>query len=159
LKPLIDREVIEKQLHKLIHKIETGQKWEVLQYYSLLHGEVNYLEREGIELILLYVLNAFKEYAENYDAIEPYVDQNLFSTFGTHLTTEPLKQEFLDLICTLVKNYKNKDYVFYTAYDQLVNSVTTEKKEKIRAYVVDNLSSYYYEKFYEGYKNGNFLPF
>jgi len=159
LKPQIDREIIEKQLQKLIHKIETGKKWEVLSYYSLLHEEVNYLNPEEIELILLYVLNAFKDYSEDEATIETYVDQNLFSTFGAHLTSDSLKQEFLNLICKLVSNYRNKDYVFYTAYDQLINSVTTEKKEEIKEYVLDYFGSNYSEKFYEGYNDGNFLPF
>jgi hypothetical protein len=159
LKPQIDREIIEKQLHKLIHKIETGKKWEVLLCYSLLHEEINYLKPDEIELILLYVLNAFKEYSNKMDSIDTYVSQKLFSTFGTHLSTDSLNQEFLNLICVLVKNYSKNDYVYYSAYDQLVNSVTAEKKEKIKEYVLENVSSYYHEKFYTGYDDGNFLPF
>jgi hypothetical protein len=159
LKPQIDRLIIENQLHKLIHKIETGKKWEVVSYYNLLHEEINYLKPDEIELILLYILNAFREYSEEKDSIEIYVNQKLFSTFGTHLNSDSLKHEFLNLICSLVRNYSNKDFVYYTAYDQLINSVNSEKKEKIKEYVLNNVSSYYHEKFYNGYDDGNFLPF
>jgi len=159
LKPNISREIIEKQLHKLIHKIETGKKWEVVLLYNLLHEEINYLKPDEIELILLYVLNAFREYSEQKDSIETYVNQKLFSTFGAHMNTDALKQEFLNLICSLVKNFSNKEYVFFAAYDQLINSVSTEKKEMIKEYVLENVSSYFHEKFYNGYDDGNFLPF
>lgn len=159
LKPQIDREIVEKQLHKLIHKIETGNKWEVLLYYSLLNEEINYLKPDEIELILLYVLNAFKEYSETKGFIDSYVNQNLFSTFGNHLITDSLKREFLNLICSLVQNHLKDEYVYYSAYDQLVNSVTAEKKVKIKEYVIENVNLYYQEKFYKGYDDGNFLPF
>lgn len=158
LKPQIDRDVIENQLQKLIFKIETGKKWEVIIYYNLLHEEINYLKSDEVELILLYILNAFKEYSEE-NFIENYVNKNLFSTFGAHLNSDSLNQEFLNLICSLVRNYSKKDYVYFTAYDQLINSVSSDKKEKIKEYVLNNVSSYFYEKFYQGYDDGNFLPF
>lgn len=159
LKSQIDREVVESQLHKIIHKIETGNKWEVLTYYNLLHEDINYLKGDEIELILLYVLNAFTEFADESDTIERYVNLKLFATFGTHLTTEPLKIEFLKLICSLVRNHTQKDYVYFIAYDQLIKSVTSEKKEKIKEYVLNNVSSYSHKKFYDGYSDGDFLPF
>lgn len=159
LKSQIDREIVERQLRKLIHKIETGERWEVLAYYDILHQEINYLNSEEIELILLYILNAFNEIAGDKEEIEKYNRLNLFSSLGTHLTTESIKLEFLKLICKLVRNHKNYPYQYYTAYDQLVNSVASDKKEKIKEYVLANESEYSYKPFYETYDTGDFLPF
>lgn len=124
-----------------------------------MHEEINYLEPHEIEFVLLYVLNAFSKDSEQQDSIETYVNQELFSTFGAYLNTDALEQEFLNLICSLVKNYSKKEHVYFTAYEQLVNSVSTEKKEKIKEYVLENVFIYYHQKFYEGYDDGNFLPF
>ena len=159
LKPQIDRTVIEKQLQKLIHKIETGERWEVIEYYKLLHEELNLLVDEDIEFIVLYVLNAFSESCKDSQYIENYSSKKLFTTFGTHLTTEAIKKEFLKLTCNIVKNFENKDYIYFTAYDQLINSVTADKKDKIKEFVMENVPSYYHKNFYNRYDDGNFLPF
>ena len=159
LKSQIDREVVEGQLRKLIIKIETGQRWEVLTYYDILHQEINYLNPEEIELILLYVLNAFIELANDKDEIIRYNRLNLFSSFGTHLTKESIKLEFLKLIYKLVYSYENDWYEYLTAYDQLINSVASDKKDKIEENVKSNVSKYFYEPFYEKYNSGEFVPF
>lgn len=159
LKPQVDRDIIVSQLHKLIHKIETGNKWEVLYYYSTLYEEINYLKLEDIELILLYLLNAFIEYSNN-NSIDLYVKQKLFSTFGNYLTSDSLKQEFLNLIISLVKNYSKDEYTYLTAYEQLINSVTAEKRFKIKEYILKNVSLYYHNKFFEAYNDGYYgVPF
>lgn len=159
LKSQIDREVVEVQLKKLINKIETGEQWEVIAYYDLLHPEINYLSEDEIELVLLYILNAFTVSANEKDQITRFNRLNLFSSFGTHLTTESIKMEFLKLICQLVKNYELDTYEYFTAYDQLINSVSTDKKEKIKEYVLNNVNSYFHKPFYEKYDDGDFLPF
>ena len=141
LKPQIERDLMEKQLQKLIHKIETGIKQEVLHYYSLLHEEIIFLKPDEIELILLYILNAFAEFAEKEGSIDHFVKQNLFSTFGNFLNTETLKQEFLNLIYNLIKNYSKSEYIYYYAYDQLINSVTSDKQIKIKNFVLENVNS------------------
>ena len=114
---------------------------------------------DEIELVLLYILNAFSELANDKDQITRFNRLNLFSSFGTHLTTEIIKLEFLKLICKLVKNYEKDTYEYFTAYDQLVNSVTSDKKEKINGYVLSNVITYYYKPFYEMYDDGIFVPF
>lgn len=159
IKSQIDREIIEIQLRKLIHKIETGERWEVLTYYGILHLEINYLTQEEIELILLYILNAFTDLADEKDQITKFNRLNLFSSIGTYLTTETIKIEFLKLICKLVQSYENDAYEYLTAYDQLINSVASDKKEKIKEYVINNVNKYYYEPFYERFDSGDYLPF
>ncbi|MCD4795512.1 MAG: hypothetical protein K8R54_19940 [Bacteroidales bacterium] len=158
LKSQIDREVIENQLKKIIYKIETGEKWEVITYYNLLYEDINYLEDDDIELILLYILNAFSELSSKPDSIKIYVDQKLFSTFGIYLNTESIKKEFLKLVCSLVSNIQSKEYVYHKAYDQLINSVSTGNKEIIKEHVKNNVNLYYYDLFYKGYDN-YLLPF
>lgn len=159
LKPQIDREVIENLLRKMIKRIETGENWEVLSYYRVLYEEIKYLNPDEIEFILLYVLNTFIENSNKPDKIESYTSQNLLASFGTYLTSESVKKEFLKFICKLVENHSKKDIVYFGAYDQLVNSVSPDKKEKIEPYVRDNVSSYFSDKFYKGYDNGDYLPF
>jgi hypothetical protein len=159
LKSQVDRETIDCQLNKLILKIETGERWEVIAYYGLLHQEINSCQEDDLELVLLYILNAFSESANNQDAIKGYYRLNLFSTFGAYLKTETIKIEFLKLICSIVKNYEKDNYTYCTAYDQLLNSVASDKKEKIIEYVKSNVSSYAYEPFYVLYDSGDFLPF
>ncbi|MCF6348314.1 MAG: hypothetical protein L3J20_08455 [Flavobacteriaceae bacterium] len=159
LKSQIDREIVEKQLKKLINKIETGKQWEVITYYDLLHQELNYSNEEDIELIILYVINVFIEQASQESEIERYKNLNLFSTFGAYLTTESIKLEFLKLIYKIVINFDKDNYLYLTVYDQLLNSVTSDKKDKIKDYVTNNVSSYFYEKFYKKYDSGDFLPF
>lgn len=124
-----------------------------------MHEELNLLVDEDIELIVLYVLNAFSESCKNSQDIENYSNEKLFTTFGTHLTTEAIKKEFLKLTCNIVKNFENKDYIYFTAYDQLINSVTADKKDKIKEFVMENVPSYYHKNFYNRYDDGNFLPF
>ena len=159
LKSQIERKEVEKQLKKLINKIETGEQWEVIEYYDILHPEINYLQGEEIELALLYILNAFTELANDKEQVERFNRLKLFSSFGTHLTTETVKIEFLKLICQLVKNYKKDTYEYFIAYDQLINSVSSDKKEKVKDYVLNNVSSYVHKPFFEGYADGDFLPF
>ena len=159
LKAQIDRPVVETQLKKLVHKIETGERWEVIIYYDLLHSELNYLSKAEIELILLYILNAFIELAHNGEPITRYNELNLFSSFGTHLTNESIKLEFLKLICKLVRHYEKDEYGCFTAYDQLVNSVSSDEKKKIKEYVLNNVSSYFHKSFYEKYDTDYLLPF
>lgn len=159
LKPQIDREVIENLLRKMIKRIETGENWEVLSYYRVLYEEIKYLKPEEIEFVLLYVLNTFIENSGNPEKIESYTSQNLLASFGTYLTSESVKKEFLKFICKLVENHSIKDFVYFGAYDQLVNSVSPDKKEKIEPYVKDNISSYFSDKFFKGYDNGDYLPF
>ncbi|MBD3630497.1 hypothetical protein [Cyclobacterium sp.] len=159
LKTQIDREVIENLLRKMIKKIETGGNWEVLSYYRLLHEEIKYLEYDEIEFILLYILNTFIGNASDPDKISSYTNDNLLASFGTYLNSESVKKEFFKLICKLVENHTKKDYVYFDAYDQLVNSVTAEKKAKIETYVRESVMSIYSERFYAGYDNGEYLPF
>jgi len=160
LKSHVDRAVVEVQLRKIIHKIETGNKWEILTYYRLLYEDIGFLKPNEIELILLYVLNTLNDATKNVEKLEEYDGMKLFSTFGTQLTTDGLKTEFLNLICSLVKRHQtNKDYVYFYAYDHLVNSVSADRKQKIKDYVVANVSVNAHTKFYKGYNDGDFLPF
>lgn len=159
LKPQVDREVIENILRKMIKRIETGENWEVLEYYRMLHEEIKFLNSEEIEFVLLYILNTFIENSNNPEKIENFTTQNLLASFGTYLASEDLKKEFLKFACSLVENHYKKDYVYFSAYDQLINSVSPEKKDKIEPYVKNNVNSYFSEKFYKGYDNGNYLPF
>jgi len=159
LKPQINREVIENLLRKMIKRIETGENWEVLYYYRVLYEEIKYLSSDEIEFVLLYILNTFIENSNNPDEIESYVSQNLLTSFGTYLESESLRKEFLKFICELVENHKEKDYVYFGAYDQLVNSISLDIKKEIELYVKDNVSDYYSDEFYKGYDNGNYLPF
>ncbi len=159
LKPQINREVIENLLRKMIKRIETGENWEVLYYYRVLYEEIKYLSSDEIEFVLLYILNTFIENSNNPDEIESYVSQNLLTSFGTYLESESLRKEFLKFICKLVENHREKDYVYFAAYDQLINSISLDIKKEIELYVKDNVSAYYSDEFYKEYNNGNYLPF
>jgi len=144
---------------RLIHKIETGEKWEVMSYFYLLYEDLNYLEDSNIDIILLYVINALSEATNNKKETETYVNQQLFSVFGTHLNSDEVKKEFLKLACNIVSNYSKKDYLYFMAYDQLINSIYSNKKEKVKEYILKNTNSYIGKKFYEYYNDGNYLPF
>ena len=159
LKTQIDRTVIEIQLKKLINKIETGERWEVLSYYEILYPEIIFLCTNEIELILLYILNAFCELSCDKDKVTRLNSLSLFSSFGTYLTTESIKVEFLKLICNLVENYHEDEYEYLIAYDQMINSVGSDIKDIIKEYVSSNVNEYFCEPFFKKYDSGNFLPF
>lgn len=159
IKSQVDREVIIHQLMKLVNKIEMGEKWEVMTYFYLLYDDLNYLDENNIELILLYVLNVMTESTQNEQEMENYVNRRLFSIFGTFLITEEIKKEFFTLLCNIVNRHAKKDYVYYAAYDQLINSVDSDKKEKTKEFIIKTTSSYTSDKFYKGYNNGDYLPF
>jgi hypothetical protein len=159
IKSQVYREVIIHQLMKLVNKIEMGEKWEVMTYYYLLYDDLNYLDENNIELILLYVLNVMTESTQNEQEMENYVNRRRFSIFGTYLITEEIKKEFFTLLCNIVNRHTIKDYIYYAAYDQLINSVDSDKKEKTKEFIIKTTSSYISEKFYKGYKNGDYLPF
>ena len=159
LKTQVDREVVIGQLMKLVNKIEMGEKWEVMAYFYLLYDDLNLLDDSNIELILLYVLNVMTESTRKENEIENYVNRRLFSTFGTYLITEETKKEFFILLCNIVNRHTKKDFMYFAAYDQLINSVDSDKKEKIREFIIKNTSSYASDKFYKGYNNGDYLPF
>lgn len=159
LKSQVDRKIIESQLRKMIHKIETGAKWEVMKYFNLLHEDINYLNENEIELILLYILNVFIESIDSPGEFERYHSLNFFTIFGTYLNTESIKKEFLRLLCGIVMNPSQNDYKYFNAYDQLINSVASDKKDKIVEYIKNNTNSYYHEKFYKEYDDGNYVPF
>lgn len=157
LKTHIDRETIEKQLKQLIHKIENGEKWEVMKYYSILFEDLPLLNKNDIELIILYVMSALKLSTYDFDEFEMYSNEKLFSSFGIHLNSTTSFSEFLDLAVCIVSNHKKNDYSYFGAYDQLVNSVSNERKEEVKEYVIRKAG--YVKAFYLGYDDGNFLPF
>lgn len=159
LKSQVDREVVLHQLMKLVNKIEMGEKWEVMTYFYLLHDDLNYLDDSNIELILLYVLNVMTESTKNEQEIENYVHKRLFSIFGTYLISDEIETEFFILICNIVTRHLRRDYVYFAAYDQLINSVDADRKEKITQFVAKTISSYSSDIFYKGYNNGDYLPF
>lgn len=158
IKSHVPREIVVAQLKKLVKKVETGEKHEVMSYFYLLYDDINLLDDSSIELILLYVLNALTAATFNENVTSRYVDKKLFAIFGKHLITEAIKTEFLDLACAIVMNHEKRDYVYFNAYDQLINSVEIDKKEKTKEYVLKNGSSLG-EKFYKGYNDGDFIPF
>ena len=159
LKSKVDRDVVVQQLLRLVNRIETGEKWEVMTYFYLLYDDLNYLEESNIELILLYVINALSEATQDEDETDRYVNKNLFSVFGTFLITEDIKKEFLNLACKIVSRHTKRDYVYFAAYDQLINSVDTDKKEKVIEFIIKTSNTYITDKFYEGYRDGDYLPF
>ena len=151
---------VENQLHDLISKIETGEKWEVMKRYELFHNDIDYLNDDQKELTLLYVLNALSESTKNKEEFQAYVTDTLFASFGTHLNTDTIKKEFLKLACNIVRYRKKEiDFTYYWAYDQLVNSVDADKNKKIKEYVLDNVHASHHEEFYRGYANGDYIPF
>ena len=160
LKSHVDREVIIKQLLRIVNKIETGQKWEVMSYFYLLYEELYLLDEANIELILLYVMNVLSESCKDSNEIKNYVNKSLFSVFGNYLQTEDLKKEFLKLAKDIV-NWctDNENFLFFQAYDQLVNSVDLRRKDLVKEHVLKSLSVYTTGNFYNGYSDGNFLPF
>jgi len=160
LKPQVDRSVVTGQLMKLVNKIEKGEKWEVMTYYYLLFEDINYLDENNIEIILLYIINALAESTRNSDELQRYVNKTLFANLGLYLITDDIKKEFLNLCCKIVTNYKSKEeYIYFNAYDQLINSISQDKKEKVKEYILTTLSTYYTDKFYKGYSDGDYLPF
>lgn len=159
LKPHVDRSVVVNQLMRLIHKIETGQKWEVMAYFYLLYDDLHYLNESENEIILLYAINALSEATKSEREIKKYVDRQLFSVFGTHLKTDEVKKEFLKLACNIVVNFSIKDYIYFKAYDQLINSIDISKTEKVKEYIIKNTNSYTSKEFYENYQDGDYLPF
>lgn len=155
----VDREVVHIQLLKLVDRIEMGKKWEVMIYFYLLYDDLNYLDSSNIELILIYVLDVLTESTQNPKEMQSYVYRGLFSIFGTYLISEAIKKEFINLLCNIVNEHTRKDYLYFAAYDQLINSVDTNKKEKTKEFIIKNTSSYYSEKFYKGYNDGDYMPF
>jgi hypothetical protein len=159
LKSQVNRLVVVNQLLRLIHKIETGVKWEVMLYFYLLFDDINYLEDSDIEIILLYVINALSEATKNKNETDNYVNQQLFSVFGTHLNSDEVKKEFLKLACSIVSNFHIEPHLYFMAYDQLINSIDISKKDKVKEYILKNTHSYLSNDFYEKYNDGDYVPF
>ena len=160
LKSQIDREVIIKQLQRIANKVETGHKWEVMAYFYILFDELSLLDENNIELIVLYVLNVLSEACRDKVELSKYVNQRLFGVFGNHLITDQVKKEFLNLSKDIVNHcYTEDNFVFFQAYDQLVNSVDANQKELVKQHVLKNVSVYTSNDFYQGYNDGDFLPF
>jgi hypothetical protein len=160
LKSHVDREVIIKQLLYLSHKIETGQKWEVMTYFYLLYDDLGILDENNIELISLYVLNVLCESCKDVTELNSYVKKQLFGVIGKYLKTAEIVKEFIRLSTTIVWSLRDEnDYIYFSAYDQLINSVSQKQKDMVKDHVLKSLSVYSTDKFYEGYRDGNFLPF
>lgn len=160
LKSQIDREVIVKQLLRIANKVETGHKWEVMSYFYLLYDELSLLDETNIELIILYVLNVLSESCRNKTELNDYVNKRLFSVFGNHLITDEVKKEFLKLSKDIVNLcYDEDNFLFFQAYDQLVNSVDASRRELAKQHVLKSVSVYTSNNFYKGYNDGDYLPF
>lgn len=162
LKPFITRTEIDKQLRNLVKSIETGEKWEVMIYYNLLFDDVHYLDDKNLELVTIYILSALKNEAESIfemSNFEFYVDSSLFSTFGDHLKSKEVKQAFFDLIESIVKNYKQKNLVYFNAFEQMLNSLDEDRRGKVEAFVEYEISKYYSFDFLKEWNDGNYLPF
>lgn len=159
IKTQIDRELIIKQLNRLVKKIEIGEKKEVMTFFYLLYEDLNLTDEGNIELILIYILNVLTESASDENKTESYYTSQIYSVFGKYLITEPIKKEFLNLMCHIVENFGKRDYVYYAVYDHLINSVAIDKKEKIKEFILANTESYFSDKFYLGYNDGDYFPF
>lgn len=160
LKPSIDSEVKVGKLKSLVKAIETGMQYEVMNYYYLLNDELNLLNKEDRELILLYVINVLTESTKEVDKMESHLGNQLFATLGNYLESEELKKEYFNLMCSIIKNCeKDNDYLFFETYEQCINSLSEEKKSLTKQYVMSNTQSYYHKRFYEGFKDGDYLPF
>jgi hypothetical protein len=159
IKTQIDREIVIKQLNKLVKKVETGEKNEVMAFFHLMHDDLDLIDEGNIELIIIYVLNVLTEASKNEDMTAFYYSKSLYSIFGKYLITEPIKKEFLNLMCHIVENFSKKDYIYFGAYDQLINSTPTDNREKIKEYVLLNTHSYYSDNFFKGYNDGDYFAF
>lgn len=160
LKSQVDREVVVTQLLRIVNKIETGQKWEVMSYFYLLYDDLSLLDEANIELVLLYVMNVLSESCKDSNELKTYVNQSLFSVFGNYLQTDDLKKEFLKLANDIVNWCTSSDnFLFFQAYDQLANSVDSRRKDLVKEHVLKSLSVYTTGNFYKGYNDGDFLPF
>jgi hypothetical protein len=159
LKSQVDREIVIHQLMKMVNKIEIGEKWEAMSYFYILYEDLIFLDESNIELILIYVLNVMSESTQNVKELESYVDKRLFSIFGVYLIKEEVKKEFLRLLCEIVTNHPKKDFIFFAAYDQLINSIDIDEKEKTKEFILKTTNSYMSEKFFVGYNDGDYFPF
>lgn len=161
IKAQVDNELIVKQLAKLVKRIETGEKNEVMTCFNLLQDDLNFTDDNNRELILIYVLNVLTEASKDETNTNYYYrNTNIFSIFGKYLTTEPIKKEFLNLLCHVVESFHNKDhYIYFGVYDLLINSVPNENKEKNKEYVLKNTESYFSDRFFKEYNDGDYFPF
>jgi len=159
LKSQVDREVVVNQLMRLVNKIQTGEQAEILEYYYLLFDDLNHLDRSNIELILLYILNVLIESTNYENAINKYVIRRVFSTFGAHIITNEIENEFFKLSCAIVRNQTMANVDYFVAYDQLINSIDIEMKEKIKKYILKTIDPCISGEFYKAYGDGNYLPF
>jgi hypothetical protein len=159
LKSQVDKDVILKQLMKLIKQIEIGTKVEVIHYFYFLYDDISYLDESNKELILQYVLEVMTESTNNSIEFNNYYNLSLFNVFGKYLNNEQIKKEFLKLVYKIVINHTKQDYVYFSAYDQLINSLDTLQKDEINDLIIKNTNTYICDKFYKGYNNGDYLPF
>lgn len=160
LKPSIDSEVKIGKLKSLVKAIETGEEYEVMNYYYLLNDELNLTNKEDRELILLYIINVLAKSTKDIDKMKTHLDKQLFSTLGNYLESEELKREYFNLICSIVNNFeKDKGYLYFETYDQCLSAIGEEKKLLTKNYVISNTHNYDHKRFYEGYSDGEYLPF
>lgn len=161
LKPLIQRDVIEKALKKIIKIIESGENWVVISYYKVLYDDLKILDNDDIEFILLYIINTFFNSLNDVNLLYSYTNFNLIGTLGYHFRIPSIKKEIIEFAIAIVNNsyqFKNHFY-YYVAYEQLILSISLLDKELVESQIKINVSNSTHESFYDGYNNGNYLPF
>jgi len=160
LKSHVERGVVLEQLLRLTNKVETGQQWEVMMFFYLLHEDIGLLDSNNVELVILYILNVLSESCKNEGELKKYVRQNLFGVPGNYVISEQIDAEFWNLAINIVNRYNPKEgYLYFQAYDQVVNSIANVRKEKLKSHLLKVLSKYTTDDFYKNYNDGDYLPF
>lgn len=159
LESQIEKEVVVQQLLKLVKIIELGEQWQAMRYFYLLNDVLIYLDKNNLELVLLYVLNVMIDYTDQQNMIEVFYEEKLFVIFGKHLISDEIQNEFKTLLCKLVTNYEKDQIVYFNAYNQLINSVDNDKKDIIKQFIIAKTGTYNSTNFYREYNDGDYIPF
>jgi len=156
---IVPREVVLRQLKVLLNKVEQGEQWEIMNLYHLFHDSLDILVNEEREIVNLYVMNIFIHHSENAEKMKVYEQKKMLVSIGKQIETEKEKAVFFDLIEKVVINWKKDRIVYFQIVDQLLNSLTTERKEKTLSFIKEKISHWKKDDFDEEYNEGNYLPF
>lgn len=162
LKNLIGNESLQMFCKTLLKEVEKGKEHSILALYEIFGNNLDLLPNDEKELILIYIYNIVDSIYPWDSKLKNYKFRELYSFLGLYLSSNELKQKFLDLLTSIANNHNSAEkdqWCYLTAYRNMISNFSNEKKKKCEEYVREHCDSGIADEFYTSLENDDDLPF
>ncbi|MDR6560031.1 MULTISPECIES: hypothetical protein [unclassified Arcicella] len=141
LKPLVSIDLIKENLKQLLKEVETGDSVKAFSLYNLFHEELNFLTKDEIESIVIYIFSMFNDVLEKCSDL---VEEKTYSTIGKYIETEKTQLALKNFAVFCMVHFDNKDGFSkeMDLFEQVFNSLNQTDKEFLQKEMTAFLSPF-----------------